>query len=253
MAAEDIYADLRLPPAGAEPPAARPYVIVNMVASLDGKATEGGKAGSMGSSTDRTVMHALRAHAGAVMTGAGTLRAEKLTLAVPEDFARRREARGLKPQPLAVVASTTGDVPLQENLIGSSPDNLLILTSQETRKELLDALSSYASTEVVAAKENAAPGLGGLDLPGALEVLKERHEIEVLLVEGGPALNHALISTGLVDELFMTLAPKLLGGDRHEVFTILEGRALPTQTTEPGLVSVHLSGDELFLRYALRL
>jgi 2,5-diamino-6-(ribosylamino)-4(3H)-pyrimidinone 5'-phosphate reductase len=192
----------------------------------------------------------LRARADAVMTGAGTLRAEKLSLAIPEDLARAREARGLKPQPLAVIVTATGDVPLQTNLLDSSPDNLLVLASPETPQERLAYLSSRASVEIVT-QENSTPGIRP-NLTGALEALKERYAVGVLLVEGGPALNHSIVSLGLADELFLTLAPKLLGGKRPGALTMLEGPLLSPNDIEPKLVSIHLCEEELFLRYALR-
>ena len=223
-----------------------------MISSLDGKVAISGKAGSLGSSVDRTVMRNLRVCADAVMIGAGTLRAEKLTLAIPQDRARARESRGLKPQPLAVVTTATGDVPLQENLLGSPPENLLIFASSETPEEHLVTLSSHASVEIVT-EESSEPGrLDLIDLREALRVLKKRYEVGVLLVEGGPVLNHALISLGLADELFLTLAPKLVGGERPGTRTVLEGPTLASPKTEPKLISIHLSGEELFFRYALR-
>ena len=95
-----------------------------------------------------------------------------------------------------------------------------------------------------------------LDLDKALETLKERYAVGVLLVEGGPSLNHALVRAGLADELFLTLAPKLLGGERPNALTILEpsteGSSMPVQETKLLSVHLHLSGDELFLRYALQ-
>jgi riboflavin biosynthesis pyrimidine reductase len=207
-------------------------------------------------------MRTLRANADAVMVGAGTLRAEKLTLAVPEDLAQARKVRGLKPQPLAVVATVSGDVPLEENLLGPPPDNLLIFASSETPREHVGALSSYTSIEVVPEEKTTTPEMAGssrteraasrLDLAWVLETLKKRHAVDVLLVEGGPVLNHALVSSGFADELFLTLAPKLLGGERPGILTMLEGSTLTLRKTEPKLISVHLSGEELFLRYALR-
>ncbi len=225
-------------------------MILNMVCSLDGKATAGGKAGSIGSPTDRVLMRTLRTHVDAVMIGAGTLRAEKLTLAVPEHLARARASRGLKPQPLAVVATATGDVPLGANLLDSSPGNLLVLSSPDTPYSRLAALSSRASVEIV--PKGTTPG-SPLDPSKALETLKERYAVDVLLVEGGPTLNYALVAAGVADELFLTLAPKLLGGERASTLTILEGPVLtPQGSPKPEPISVYLSEDELFLRYALR-
>lgn len=239
---EEIYADLSFPTRET-----RPYVLINMVASLDGKVTTGGKAGSIGSSIDRALMRSLRASSDAVMTGAGTLRAEMLNLSVPEELTRRRTALGRKPQPLAVLITHSGDLPLEENLIGASPDNLLILTSTETPEERLATLRSRASVEVSKLDQNSR-----LDLSDALKTLKQRYSIHTLLVEGGPALNHALVENKLADELFLTLAPKLLGGTGPETLTILKGPPVPARLTKSKLLSVHLSaGDELFLRYAL--
>lgn len=249
LAAEDVYADASFPRVDK---AAKPYVVINMVSSIDGKATSGGKASSIGSAMDHTIMRTLRSQADAVMIGSGTLRAEKLTLTVPENLARTRRAHGLNPQPLAVIPTTSGDLPLQENLLGYSPETLLILASSEIPKERLANLSSLARIEVVAPNETAMP-TPGIDLIRALETLKERYAVDVLLVEGGPYLNHALVRMGLADELFLTLAPKILGGKRPEVATIIEGPPLLShQETKPEVVTVHLSESELLLRYALR-
>ncbi len=227
-------------------------MLINMVTSLDGKASVDGKACSIGSWTDRTLMRSLRAHADAVMTGAGTIRSEKLTLNVPENLAYAREARGLRPQPLAVVATGGGNVPLGENLLHSSVDNVLVLASSRVPKKRLAALSSCASVEVVAPKE-ATASKSRLDLDEALETLKKRYAVEVLLVEGGPTLNHELVSSGLADELFLTLAPKLLGGEGPATLSVLQGASIPPQKgPKPELISVHLSEGELFLRYDLR-
>ncbi len=223
-----------------------------MVASLDGKASVDGKAGAIGSQTDRTLMRSLRARADAVMIGAGTLRAEKLRLDVPEDLAKARASRGLEPQPLAVLVTTSGDVPLGANLVGSSPENLLIVASSEIPKERFASLSSHAVVELVTEETPPTPADAGLDLGRALEALKGRYGVGVLLVEGGPALNHSLISSGLADELFLTLAPKVLGGEAPESLTVVEGPLLRPRGIAPKLVSVHLCDDELFLRYALR-
>lgn len=227
-------------------------MLINMVASLDGKTTIDGKAGTIGSPTDRLLMRTLRARVDAVMVGSGTLRAEKLRLGVPEDLARARTSRGLKPQPLAIIAAGSGNIPLEENLLGSSPDNLLVLTSPETPKERLSALSSRTRIEVIESEGEASSGLR-LDLVRALKTLKELYAVGVLLVEGGPALNNTLVSSGLADELFLTLSPKLLGGDRYEPLAILDGAAsLPTKSSTAWLISIYLCNDELFLRYSLR-
>jgi riboflavin-specific deaminase-like protein len=222
-------------------------VVINMVASLDGKVAADGKAGSIGSPIDRAIMRTLRANADAVMIGAGTLRAEKLRLDVPEHLARARKSLSLRPQPLAVIATESGDLPLDTNLLGYSPDNLLVLVSPNTPEERIAAFSARASVEVVREETLTLRA----DPRVALEILKSRYGVGVVVVEGGPALSYSLVRKNLADELFLAMAPKLLGGDRAGALTILEGPTLPPQIPGPEIVSVHLAGDELFVRYTL--
>ena len=251
--ADAVYAGITFPITSSRPlGGSRPYTVINMVASLDGKAASGGKVGSMGSRIDRTLMRTLRAHVDAVMTGAGTVRAEKLTLDIPESLARDRTSRGLKPHPLAVVLTTTGEVPLDINLTGPSPDNLLILVPPNISEAHFATLSSRASaieTIETVPKEESARG-AKLDLKKALKTLKERYSVDILLVEGGPTLNHTLVYEDLADELFLTLAPKLLGGEIPSSLTILEGPPIMQRKVE--ILSIHLCGNELFLRYSLQ-
>ncbi len=228
-------------------------MVVNMVSSLDGKATtNGGKAGAIGSPVDHHLMRSLRSRVDAVMIGASTLRAEKLTLSIPEDLAHTRVSQGRKPQPLAVIASASGDLPLEENLLGPSRENRLVLTVPGIPGERLVALSRLASVETLTAKEDSIEG-DSIDLRTALKVLKTRYEVDVLLVEGGPSLNYSLVLSGLVDELFLTLAPKLIGGQGPSFLGILHGPALSLETDFTlDLLSVHASHGELFLRYHLK-
>jgi riboflavin-specific deaminase-like protein len=226
-----IYEDLELPPPG-RTETSRPYVIINMVSSVDGRTAVEGKSSPLGSETDRQTMRTLRSRSDAVMIGAGTLRAERLSLGLDEPSGR---------QPLAVIATKTGDVPLESNLIVGEHQEVLVITTQDAPKNLDDRLRESARV----LRAPATPS-GAINLGEALEVLRARHTVEVLLVEGGPSLNHALISQNLADELYLTLAPKLLGGTSCE---LLDGPALAP--IDAKLLSAHLAGSELFLRYAL--
>ena len=236
LAPERIYKALEVPPK--EPgPRLRPYVIINMVSSLDGKAALQGRASSLGDDLDRRTMRTLRSKADAVMIGAGTLRAEKLSLALDEPAAQKRC------QPLAVLISRTGDLPLENNLIVDDRQDVLVMTTQDAPRDLEDRFSGRARV----LRLRPTPS-GDIALGEALERLKGEHGVEVLHVEGGPMLNEALFSGHLADELFLTLAPKLLGGASTQRITILEGAA--RAPTDLKLLSVHLANSELFLRYA---
>ena len=245
ISAHRIYEDLELPPSGRRA-SRRPYVLINMVSSLDGRTTVEGKALSIGSETDRQVMRTLRSRADAVMIGANTLRAERLSLGLDEPA---------RSQPIAIILTNTGDLPLESNLIRHERQKVLVLVPESCPEEVMRKVGWCGDVAVLGVP--TAQG-GAIDLGAALEVLKDEHAVGLLLIEGGPTLNHALISEGLADELFLTLAPKLLAGSSSEELTILEGQPLPQQDGDEGkappakLLSVHLAADELFLRYKIQ-
>jgi 2,5-diamino-6-(ribosylamino)-4(3H)-pyrimidinone 5'-phosphate reductase len=230
LAAGGIYEDLELPPPGQRDPS-RPYVIMNMVITLDGRTAVEGRSSRIGSSTDRQTMRTLRSKADAVMIGAGTLRAEKLSLGLDDPAGRH---------PLALIVTNSGNIPLESNLIVPEGQEIMVITRK-------GATFSYGDQRVLCVSADTD---GNLDLREALEVLKSQMTVGLLLVEGGPRLNYSLISQNLADELFLTLAPKLLGGPVAESRAILNGPYLPPQ--DVSLLSAHLAGEELFLRYDLR-
>jgi 2,5-diamino-6-(ribosylamino)-4(3H)-pyrimidinone 5'-phosphate reductase len=228
-----LYEDLELPLPGRRNPS-RPYVVINMVSSIDGRTAIGGKASRIGSKTDRQAMRTLRSKADAVMIGANTLRAEKLSLGLDDPAG---------PQPLAVIVTKSGDVPIDSNLLVGDGQKVLVITTHHAPETLDDRL------RVRVLRFPPATLSGAVNLTEALKILKAEHAVELVLVEGGPSLNHALISSNLADELLLTLAPKLLGGAPDESPTILNGPALAAR--DVNLLSAHLAGDELFLRYSL--
>lgn len=236
----NIYADIELPPPSTQH-RAPPYVIINMVTSIDGRSAVSGKAASLGGVADRQAMRTLRSKADAVMVGAATLRAEKLSLGLDE------EAYSLAGrQPLGVIISASGDLPLDKNLVVHEGQSVLTVRPQHSGGT--SATESLVSGPVRTLMAPADPE-GHVDLREALKLLAREHGVEVLLVEGGPTLNHALISRGLADELFLTIAPKLLGGDPRESPAILDGP--PLKDVGARLLSAHPAQDELFLRYQL--
>jgi 2,5-diamino-6-(ribosylamino)-4(3H)-pyrimidinone 5'-phosphate reductase len=238
LPADGIYEDLDLPPPKRRDHF-RPYVIINMVSSVDGKTTIEGKASRIASETDRRLMRTLRSKADAVMVGAGTLRAEKLSLGLDEFSSGT--------QPLAVVVTGTGDVPLETNLIANERQEVLVVTAQDAPENNIARLRERAQVLLVPVGQS-----GGVDLEVTLEALKSRRGVELLLVEGGPRLNHSLVSQDLANEIFLTLSPTLIGGELPDALTILAGGNLP-QPRIPGLllVSVHSCNGELYLRYRL--
>ena len=213
----------------------RPYVLLNLVQSADGRTSIEGKASGLGTDEDRSVMRTLRSRADAVMVGAGTVRAERLSLSLDAEDKRR--------VPRAVIVTNTGDLPLERNLVRDPRQDVLVFLPDSAGKDVEGSLARYA--EISRAPTTRS---GAIDVAKALEIMKFSYGIDVLLCEGGPKLNHALISANLADELFVTIAPVLVGaGTTQEPVAFLEDR--PGEPRSLRLISSHLVGGELFMRY----
>jgi len=221
----------------------RPFVMLNMVSTVDGRATLDGSSGRIGGSADRELFHELRATADAVMAGAGTVRAERYgRITRGQERARRRRERGLSEEPLACIVSTSLSLPPDLPLLGDPAARVVIVTPSAASLP-----ASAAHIDYVRAQRD-----GRLDLPAALSELRERLQVRTLLCEGGPHLAAQLLTAALVDELFLTLSPKLAGGagPSEEDLRILAGRGLGSPI-ELELLSLLASGSYLFVRYGV--
>ena len=199
-----------------------------MVATVDGRAAVNGSAVGIGSPADKHLMRELRAEADVVLHGAGTVRADPLSARVPAEIARLRQQRGLSAQPLGAIITRSGNLP-RHHPYYESP-TVIYITSDHTVR--VDA----QSVEVchVASVEAAVADV-------------HRRGLRRILCEGGPTLNTTLLQQGLVDEIFLTIAPKMMGGE--DPLTIVKG---------PGLGTIHLQlrslvelDGELFLKYGV--
>jgi riboflavin-specific deaminase-like protein len=225
----DQLAELNLLPASEE----RPYVITNFAITLDGKATLHGRSGPIGSDTDTEMLVGLRTKVDAVMIGAGTMRAERYGRVVPDPAQRaRREREGLSQDPLAVIVSGRLDLPWEAPLFTEGAGRVLCFTTAEAEPP-----ETATPVRVIRHRD-------GVDLDAALRHLRSERGVRSLLCEGGPRLHAQLIEAGLVDELFVTHAPKLAGGEGPNLVTGLAEQERPLE-----LVWLLADDGELFGRY----
>jgi len=199
-----------------EAPEKRPLVGMNFAATVDGRATIAGRSGPIGSDADTAMLVGLRSRFEAVMIGAGTMRVERYG----------------PMEPLLVLISGRLDLPWDAPLFSEERGGVLIFTASETEPP-----ATVATVEVVRHE-------GAVNLGEALRHLRRERGIRALLSEGGPQLHAQMQADGLVDDLFLTIAPKLSGG---EAARILEGSL-------PGVVGLELAwlleeDGELFARY----
>lgn len=220
-------------------PAHRPYVVLNMVATVDGAATVGQRTAPISNPADRALFHELRAQVDAVLVGAGTVRTERYGRLVRDPRRReRRLARGLTPDPLAVVVSgrlaLTPDLPL----LADQHSRVLVVTASQGELDGCAAQVGYL---------RSPPG-HPLELATMLARLRTEYGVRSVLCEGGPTLNAALLPAGLADELFLSLAPVLAGS--AGALTIVD-RAPLAEPVGLDLVWLLESEGQLFARYAL--
>jgi riboflavin-specific deaminase-like protein len=196
----------------------RPYTITNFVVSLDGRATLHGRSGPLGSATDTAMLVGLRTRVDAVMIGAGTMRSERYGRIISDPQKRaRRERIGLPHDPLAVIVSGRLDLPWDAELFTCGQGRVLIFTASEAEVPETD-------TRVRIERHRDR-----VDLTEVMRYLRHERGIRALLSEGGPHLHAELLAAGLVDELFVTHAPKLAGGDGPTLAVGLPEGARPVE------------------------
>ena len=232
-----------------------PVTVANLVASVDGVVDLGPGHPSAGSiisghdQADRFVMALLRAAADAIVIGARTLRgtpghlwtAERVCPWAAVELAALRRTLGRPPQPALVVVTRSGDLPIGHRaLAGPAVVAVPAPAADRVRRD-------HPTVEVIDAGAGA-----GVDLVGLVGQLRARGW-STLLCEGGPLLIGQLLRDGLLDELFLTVAPVLAGRRRGRRRPgLVDGvELLPRQREDLELLAVRQHGSTLLLRYAV--
>ena len=218
MRPEEIYRDLKLPSGFNR----RPYALIDMVATIDGKILSGDRDDpvvDLGSPLDHDLMKRIAGQVDAVLLGAQTLRT---TLASWDPGTTTR-----------IVVTNSGNLPYDSKFFKTG--KAFIATSNASKLEPPNGI------DILRAGDQKA------DLQQILEQLRG-HDVERLLVLGGSELNAQLLKNDLVDELFLTIAPKVKLG--RDIPTYADGDALDREgMLRFRIVESHVVGDEVFLRY----
>ncbi len=230
-----------------------PRLFANFVTSIDGvvalphvKASPAVISGK--SEADRFMMGLLRACAGAVLIGASTLRAEPEHRWTPEhvyppagdDFAGLRRGLDLAPRPVLVVVTGSGHLPPD---VPALEEGALVLTTRKGAERLTGKLPSSSNVSVISENDSLA-------IDQAVAVIRSRGH-ELVLSEGGPRLLGQLLERRLLDELFVTISPILLGRTETEFRPgLVDGVNLSSASgPRPQLLSVRRHHSHLFARY----
>lgn len=212
-------------------PPVRPYVVVNMVSTVDGQGRIGKDTEELGGPADAAMFATLRERVDCVMAGARTIGVEEYNApARGADVQQRRHEAGLADRPIVTTVTRAGSLPLEAPLFSDPGLRVVVFTGEE-----IDLTGVAAQVDQVPETDPAA----------MLRVLREKYGVRSLLLEGGPHINTPFFADELVDELFLTIDPVLTGS--AVPFPIIAG-ALPVRQ-QLHLISA-LAGDEhLFLRY----
>ncbi len=220
----ELYSHLIFP----APPPDRPYIYINMAATVDGKIVvgkKGGTAAGVGSATDQLLFRRLQKCAHGALIGSGTLRAG--TVIYPPELAR-------------FVVTNSGELPLTNRFFTDAPEKAYVIAPSSLNADSQKKIQEVCNLIL----QHSDP----VDLKDALAYLRCELGISTLLCEGGSELNSHIVQNGLADELFLTLSPKIKGGS--QLPTIVGGKGFSPDVTSPlKLQSIYHDGDELYLRY----
>lgn len=228
------------------PPPDRPYVLVNMVMSADGHITIEDTERGLGSPTDQRLMRELRSLADVVLGGAGTMRTSGNSSRLHDaDLEEARAASGRPRLPLAAVITGSGNLPLERAFFTATDFDAVVYAGADAPADRVAAMAATGRRVFSMPREDP--------LRWVLRHMRRDLGARVLLVEGGPSTNGALIDAGLVDEFFLTLAPRIVGG-RDGLPAVRSDRdRSASAVTALELVSATPNADtgEVYLRYRL--
>mgnify|MGYP001567332560 CR=1 FL=1 len=221
-----------------------PFVLVNMAMTADGKiATANRTIASFGSKRDHDHLLELRATADAVMSGARTVDSEKISMGPGgAKYQKHRLKHGLAEFNLRVIVSGSGSIDPRAEVFKHRFSPIIILTTQRASAKQLSSLRSVADEVKIC-------GAKVINFSATLLWLRKKYGVKRLLCEGGGDLNDAMFRAGLVDELHLTLCPKIFGG--RTAPTIAEGAGFETLAAAARLElkSTRRAGAEMFLVY----
>jgi riboflavin-specific deaminase-like protein len=221
-----------------------PFVFVNVAITADGKInTANRRVGSFSSARDGEHMLELRAQADAVIAGARTVDLHPVTMGTGGlKFRRQRVRQGFAEYNLRVIVSGSGTVDLNAEIFKRKFSPVIILTTERAGPRRLAALRRRAQDVIIC-------GQSEIDFEKALRQLRFKWKVNRLLCEGGGELNDALFRAGLVDELHLTICPKIFGGQAAPTLADGRGHLKLAEATRLKMKSSKRVGDELYLVY----
>jgi len=231
---------------GSPKPAALPFIFLNVATTADGKLAPANRHFiPFSSKRDQESLMELRTCADAVMAGARTVDSAPVTLGPGgKKYRETRVKNGLAEYNLRVVVSGSGSVNPRAKIFQYKFSPLIILVSRRASKARITRLQKLGAIVHVCGEKH-------VNFTEALQWLRKEWNVKRLLCEGGGEINAALFRENLVNDLYLTLSPKIFGG--RNAPTMADGIGIESlaDATRLKLKSKRRIGDEMFLRYAV--
>ncbi|MBI3379221.1 RibD family protein [Candidatus Gottesmanbacteria bacterium] len=223
-----------------------PYFFSNFVMTIDGKVQVGDKTGKLywpiGSKLDHDTLLWLRAHADVLIHGKNTaIGFNTLQTLSRKEFKDKRKSLRKEKSLVYMVISNHPDDRLFQSLSNPPKGVLSILvTSNQFHQLQLQGLKRVGIEKI---------GMGKVDLHSLTHYFK-KNNLQKILIEGGPTLFGSFLKENLVDEMFVTIAPKIFGSVEKSTKTMVENYLFPpNKVPKFKLVSTQVIDNELYLRY----
>ena len=222
----------------------KPHTSLIMAVSLDGKiSTRDGAGPRFASEADGIRLREIRSHADAILVGARTIIADDPTFTEHGKYKELRLQHGLALNPIKAVVSGSGSVPETAEMFQPNGAPALVFTTERIPPSRLAQLQQVAEVHCV--------GETTVNFRRVVEILGEVYQVKQLLIEGGGQVNFDLFRAGLIDEIYFTLCPKIIGG--RDVPTSVEGDGFDfLNIVDIELLDHSPVGDEIFLHYRVR-
>ena len=212
----------------------RPYVILNAAMSLDGKIATYTGDSRMSSPADLRRVHSLRASVDGIMVGMRTLLRDnpRLTVKIPKDR-----------KPHRIIVDSNAQTPLTSYVVRTAKEiPTIVAVTSRVPKNRIEILERRGVKVLVCGKGRL------VSVKILLQTLRKLG-IRKILLEGGGALNWSMLISGLVDDVSVTITPRILGGEK--AVTLVEGKGTPLvkDGVKLKLLNTAKYGPDLVVRY----
>jgi riboflavin-specific deaminase-like protein len=221
-----------------------PFTFSNFAVTADGKiAFANGEFAPFSGRRDREHMMELRAQADAVICGARTVEVTGTILGNGGNkFRNLRLKRRLAEFPLRVLVSGSGLINPQAPIFKKRFSPIIVLTTRRISKRKLQILRTLADEVRICGNDE-------INFQTAFQWLRVKWHVKRLLCEGGGELNGALFLAGLVDELHLTIVPKIFGGRKAPTIADGKGFSNLAQAVPLRMKSFQQIDDEVFATF----